>query len=171
MYIHIEHLYRTYTGIYMYVWTKSSHSHRDLYTCIYRRICIWEALMVYNQCIMCAQRCTYTCIYMYASFHLIRWSVSSTCSCSILMKTINITLVRGYFSFCSQLLRPHSARIFPTYKVFIVVLYNKYILKDYIIAIYVTDYKSILLKLNLFPLMYGLEIQEILFLSRTSRIW
>ena len=100
------------------------------------------------------------CIYSsaYRSLHLIHRSVSS--NNPSLRKCLYITLVHSRLIYCSQIWRPRLIK-------YIVCLEKvqrratKYILNDYS-----TDYKTRLMSLHLLPLMYWLELQDLMFLIK-----
>lgn len=96
----------------------------------------------------------------YYTLYLIRRTLPSH-SCPISMKKqLYLTLVRSKITYCSQLWRPRLIK-------HIIMLENiqrratKYITHDF-----TSDYKSRLHKLDLLPLMYWYELQDVLFLIK-----
>ena len=102
------------------------------------------------------------CAKAYRSLHLIRRSISST-SISLRL-SLYFSLVRSKLSYCSQLWRPRLLKD-------IICLErvqrraSKFVLHNYTI-----DYKSRLISLKLLPLMYWLEIQDVLFLLKHIKL-
>ena len=98
------------------------------------------------------------CSNAYKALHFIRRSISTT-SPSLRLR-IYLSLVRSKLSFCSQIWRPRLIKD-------IVCLERvqrratKFICNDF-----TSDYKSRLFSLHLLPLMYWLELQDIMFLIR-----
>ena len=74
-----------------------------------------------------------------------------------------ITLVRSQLIYCTQLWRPHLIKDILNIER-VQWRATKYILNDY-----VSDYKTTLLKLKLLPLMYFLEIQDIMFVIKSLK--
>ncbi len=90
---------------------------------------------------------------------LIRRNVSSRSSVSI-KKQLFLSLVKSHISYCCQLWRPHLCKNIQSIER-IQRRATKYILKDYI-----NDYKTRLLSLNMLPLMYWLDLQDLLFMIK-----
>ncbi len=103
------------------------------------------------------------CSKAYRSLHLIRRSVSPSSSTS-LRKQLYLSLVRSHLVYCSQLWRPHLAKDILSLEQ-IQRRSTKYILQDY-----TSDYKSRLVPLNLLPLMYWLELQDITFFVKSLKV-
>ena len=78
-------------------------------------------------------------------------------------KTLYLCLVRSQLAFCSPMWRPHLLKDIKSLER-IQRRATKFILGDH-----KSDYKSRLLSLNVFPLMYFLEINDILFFIRSLK--
>ena len=102
----------------------------------------------------------FICANAYKTLHLIRRSVSST---SLgLRKSLYLSLVRSKLSYCSQLWRPHLVKDILCLES-VQRRATRYILNDYSRH---TSYKSRLINIKLLPLMYWLELQDVLFLVK-----
>ena len=105
---------------------------------------------------------TYVIAQAYKVLGLIRRTFSMT-HYPLAKAKLYITLVRSQLTYCTQLWRPHLIKdIFNIERVQRHA--TKYILNDY-----VSDYKIRLLKLKLLPLMYFLEIQDIMFVIKSLK--
>lgn len=100
------------------------------------------------------------CSSAYKSLHLIRRSISSTLTS--LRLNLYLSLVRSKLSYCSQLWRPWLIKDIKCLER-VQRRASKFILNDYS---YCRDYKSRLISLQLLPLMYWLEIQDIMFIIK-----
>ncbi len=98
----------------------------------------------------------------YRALYVIRRNVSSTSSVS-LKKQLFLSLVKSHVSNCCQLQRPHLCKNIQSIER-IQRRATKYVLKDYI-----NDYKSRLLSLNMLPLMYWLDLQDLVFMIKCLR--
>ena len=81
-------------------------------------------------------------------------------SASSLKKQLYLTLVKSHLSYCSQLWRPRFLKDIQSIEQ-VQRKATKYILNDY-----TSDYTTRLLSLNLLPLMYRFELQDIMFLVK-----
>ena len=95
----------------------------------------------------------------YNSLHLIRRTLSPSASVS-LKKTLYITLVWSHLTYCSQLWRPRFLKDIANLER-IQRRSTKYILRDY-----TSNYKERLTTLNLLPLMYWYDLQDLKFLLK-----
>ena len=77
-------------------------------------------------------------------------------------KVLYISLVRSHLTYCSQVRRPRFITDFTTLE-WIQRSATKYLLNDFS-----TNYRQRLLSLNLLPLMYFLELLDVLFFSSVS---
>ncbi len=99
------------------------------------------------------------CSKAYRSLFLVKRTIAIT-SPSHIKKSLYLSLVRSQLSYCSQLWRPRLIKD-------IILLENiqgrasKYILNNFVI-----DYKSLLILLNVLPLMYHLELLDLLFVLK-----
>lgn len=98
------------------------------------------------------------CSKAYASLHLIRRTISS--SSVTLKKQLYFLLVRSKLTYCSQLWRPRLVKDINCLER-IQRRSTKYILNDYF-----SDYKARLIQLNMLPLMYWFEIQDVMFVIK-----
>ena len=99
------------------------------------------------------------CSKAYRSFHLIKRNFKHS-SPITLKKNLYFALIRSHLSYCSQLWRPHLLKDIKSLEK-IQRRATSYILSDY-----ASNYKSRLLNLNLLPLMYWLELQDLMFLIK-----
>ncbi len=90
---------------------------------------------------------------------MIRRNVPRTSSVQ-LKKQLYLALVKSYVSYCCQLWRPYHLKDIQSIEK-IQRHATKYILKDY-----QSYYRSRLLSLNMLPLMYWLDLQDIVFLVK-----
>ena len=81
-------------------------------------------------------------------------------SMSFVGMQLYLTLVKSKISYCCQLWRPHLVKDIQSLER-VQRRATKYILQDY-----TSDYKSRLLSLNILPLMYWLELQDLIFLIK-----
>ena len=88
--------------------------------------------------------------------HVIRRNVPPSSPVN-LKKQLYLTLVKSHVSYCCQLWRPFMVKDIQSIEK-IQRRATKYILSDY-----TSDYKSRLLSLNLLPLMYWLDLQDLVF--------
>ena len=95
----------------------------------------------------------------YHSLHLLFRTIDSTASVS-LKKHLYLELVRSQFVYCSQLWRPRLIKDIKSIER-IQRRATKFILHDY-----TSEYKSRLISLHILPLMYWLELQDLLFLIK-----
>ena len=102
------------------------------------------------------------CMQAYKSLNFIRRSIHTHHSSIQLRKHLFITLVRSRLTYCSQLWRPNLISDIVTLEK-VQRRATKYITADYTQAI---NYKDRLIKLDMLPLMYWLELQDILFLVK-----
>lgn len=102
------------------------------------------------------------CANAYASFHLIRRNISASAN-MLLKKRLYLTLVRSHLSYCSQIWRP---RLIKDIEVLERVQRraSKFLTSDY-----TSNYKARLIKLQMLPLMYWFELQDIMFLVKTIK--
>ena len=102
----------------------------------------------------------FICANAYKTLHLILRSVSSN---SLgLRKGLYLSLVRSKLSYCSQLWRPHLVKDILCLES-VQRRATRYILNNYSRH---TSYKSRLINIKLLPLMYWLELQDVLFLVK-----
>ena len=101
----------------------------------------------------------YICLQAYKSLNLVRRTMSLSSSIS-LKKQLYLALVRSKITYCSQLWRPHLLKDIRRLEA-IQRRVTKFILNDY-----TSTYRSRLCSLNLLPLMYYYEIQDIIFLVK-----
>ena len=94
------------------------------------------------------------CSKAYRALNLIRRSIPQNTSVST-KKTLYVTLVRSHLSYCCQIWRPYQVKDIIQLER-IQRRATKYIVPD-------LPYKSRLIKLNLLPLMYWLELQDLYF--------
>ena len=99
------------------------------------------------------------CKAAFGSLQLIRRNISASHSVSV-KRLLYITLVRSHFAYCSQLWRPNLLKDISRLER-VQRKATKFILSDYL-----SCYKSRLLALNLLPLMYWLELQDMMFLIK-----
>ena len=105
---------------------------------------------------------SHICSRAYCSLYQIRRSFSSVAHISV-KKRLYLSVVRSKLSYCSQLWRPHLKKD-------ILLLERvqrratKYILSDY-----TSNYKARLLSLHILPLMYWLELLDILYLVKALK--
>ena len=95
----------------------------------------------------------------YCSLHFIRRIIPISTSIS-LKKKLYLSLVRSHLTYCSQIWSPRLIKDFLTLER-VQRRATKFIMNDFSL-----DYKSRLIQLNLLPLMYWLELQDILFLIK-----
>ena len=100
------------------------------------------------------------CQSAYQSLNFLRRSLQNS-ACVELRKQLYFALVRSKLSYCSQLWRPHLLADISTIER-VQRRASKFILHDYS-----SNYKDRLIKLNLLPLSYWLELQDILFLIKS----
>ena len=125
---------------------KSTNVHRDL-----------GILMTSN--LSWSSHYDHICSRAYSSLYLIRRSFSAALSPN-LKKQLYLALVRSHLCYCSQVWRPRLLKDIATLER-VQRRATKYILHDY-----VTDYKTRLTSLHLLPLMYWLDLLDILFLVK-----
>ena len=99
------------------------------------------------------------CSSAYRSLYMIRRSFSLSLP-SPIKKLLYLSMVRSHLSYCSQIWRPNHVKDILTIER-VQRRATKYILQDYH-----SDYKSRLTSLNLLPLMYWFELQDLLFLVK-----
>ena len=104
-------------------------------------------------------QCDHVCTKAYRSLHVIRRNVSSSSSVK-LKRQLYLTLVKSHVSYCCQLWRPFLIKDIQSIEK-IQRRATKYILNDSS-----SDYKSRLLSLNMLPLMYWLDLQDLVFLVK-----
>ena len=104
-------------------------------------------------------QCDHVCTKAYRSLHVIRCNVPSSSSVK-LKRQLYLTLVKSHVSYCCQLWRPFLIKDFQSIEK-IQRRATKYILNDSS-----SDYKSRLLSLNMLPLMYWLDLQDLVFLVK-----
>ena len=75
-------------------------------------------------------------------------------------KHLYLSLVRSHFTYCSQIWRPYHVK-----DILIIERVQRRVTK-YILQDYRSDYKTRLTSLNLLPLMYWFELQDLLFLVK-----
>ena len=102
------------------------------------------------------------CSSAYRSLNLIRRNTPASLSIQ-LKKSLYLSLVRSHLSYCSQLWRPYLVKDFT--KLEKVQRRATRFLIDYLPG----DYKARLIELNLLPLMYWLEIADVLFFMKSLR--
>ena len=99
------------------------------------------------------------CSKSYKALYVIRRNVPFYSSIQ-LKKQLYLTLVKSKISYCCQLWRPHLVKDTQSLER-VQQRATNYILQDY-----TSDYKSRLLSLNILPLMYWLELQDLIFLIK-----
>lgn len=109
-----------------------------------------------------SHHCDQACAKAYQSLHVIRRNVSSG-STVYLRKQLYLTLVKSHISYCCQLWRPHLLKDITSLER-VQRRATKFILEDYS-----CDYKSRLLSLHLLPIMYWLDLQDLIFLIKCFR--
>ena len=102
------------------------------------------------------------CSKAYKLLGLLRRTFSSSCSPHA-KKTLYLCLVRSQLTFCSQIWRPHLHKDIKSLER-VQRRATKFILGDYEM-----NYKNRLLSLNLFPLMYFLEMNDLFFFLRSIK--
>ena len=108
----------------------------------------------------CQNHLSYICSNAYRSLNFIRRSMHSQSPSTNLKRCLYITLIRSKLSYCSQLWRPHLIK-------HIKMLENiQRRATKFITLNHEADYKQRLIQSNLLPLMYWLELQDILFLVK-----
>ena len=108
----------------------------------------------------CQNHLSYICSNAYRSLNFIRRSMHSQSPSTNLKRCLYITLIRSKLSYCSQLWRPHLIK-------HIKMLENiQRRATKFITLNHEVDYKQRLIQSNLLPLMYWLELQDILFLVK-----
>ena len=100
----------------------------------------------------------YICSNAYRSLNFIRRNISSFAPINV-KKQLYISLVRSHLTFCSQLWRPHLIKD-------ILTIENVQRRDTKFIHDNSMDYKSRLITLEILPLMYWFELQDILFLVK-----
>ena len=105
------------------------------------------------------QQCDLVCSKAYRALYVICRKVAATSSIS-LKKQLYLTLAKSHVSYCCQLWRSHLCKNIQSIER-IQWRATKYILKDYI-----SVYKSRLLSLNMLPLMYWLDLQDLVFMVK-----
>lgn len=100
------------------------------------------------------------CSKAYRSFHIIKRNIPPISSIN-LRKQLYLSLVRSHLTYCSQLWRPHLFKDIKNLEK-VQRRASKFILHDYS-----SNYRTRLLSLNLLPLSYWLELQDILFLVKS----
>ena len=99
------------------------------------------------------------CSKAYRSLNLIQRTLPPNSTLS-LKKQLYLTLVRSHLSYCSKLWSPRLVKDIKSIER-VQRKATKYILNDY-----TSDYRTRLLSLNLLPLMYWFELQDIMFLVK-----
>ena len=99
------------------------------------------------------------CKAAFGSLQLIRRNIFASHSVSV-KRLLYITLVRSHFAYCLKLWRPNLLKDISRLER-VQRKATKFILSDYL-----SCYKSRLLALNLLPLMYWLELQDMMFLIK-----
>ena len=102
------------------------------------------------------------CSNAYRSLYLIRRSFSINLPVP-LKKQLYLTLVRSHLSYCSQIWRPRFLKDVQILER-VQRRASKYILHDF-----TSDYKTRLVNLQLLPLMFWLELQDLLFLVKCMK--
>ena len=77
-----------------------------------------------------------------------------------LKKRLYLTLIRSHISYCCQLWRPYLV------KDFLAIEKIQRRTTKYILGNYVVEYKTRLISLNMLPLMYWLDLQDLLFVTK-----
>ena len=106
-----------------------------------------------------SQQCDTVCSKAYRALYVLRRNVHTTSSISI-KKQLYLSLVKSSISYCCQLWRSQLCKNIQSIER-IQRRTTKYILKDYI-----SDYKSRLLSLHMLPLMYWLDLQDLVFMIK-----
>ncbi len=106
-----------------------------------------------------SSHCDYVCAKAYRSLFVIRRNLP-TSSPVTLRKQLYLTLVKSHVCYCCQLWRPCLIRDIQSIER-VQRRATKYILMDYN-----SEYKSRLMNLNMLPLMYWLELQDLVFLVK-----
>ena len=106
-----------------------------------------------------SHQCDLVCSKAYRALHVIRRNVPPT-SHIRLKKQLYLILVKSHVSYCCQLWRPYLLKDIQSIER-IQRRATKYILNDYD-----SDYRSRLLSLNMLPLMYWLDLQDLVFLVK-----
>lgn len=127
----------------------NSNSHRDLGVVVCGNLS-W--LQHYNK----------ICANCYQALHLMRRSLPVTAPVS-LKRNLYLCLVRSHLAYCSQLWCPRFLKDISMLER-IQRRASKFILNDF-----TSDYKTRLVNLNLLPLMYWLELQDLLFLIKSMK--
>ncbi len=96
---------------------------------------------------------------LYRSLHVIRRNVPLS-SPVYLKRQLYLTLVKSHASFCCQLWSPFLIKDIQS----IEKIQRR--ATKYILNYYTSDYKSRLLSLNMLPLMYWLDLQDLMFLVK-----
>ena len=99
------------------------------------------------------------CSSAYRSLYMIRRSFSLSLP-TALKKHLYLSLVRSHLTYCSQIWRPNHV------KDILIIERVQHRATKYILQDYRSDYKSRLTSLNLLPLMYWFELQDLLFLVK-----
>ncbi len=106
-----------------------------------------------------SQQCNLVCSKAYRAFHIVRRSAPTTSSLT-LKKRLYLTLIRSHVSYCCQLWRPYLV------KDFLAIEKIQRRATKYILGNYVDEYKTRLISLNMLPLMYWLDLQDLLFMTK-----
>lgn len=105
--------------------------------------------------------CAKVCSKAYKSLQLVRRSITSTSES--LKRKLYLTLVRSHFAYCSQLWRPRLIRDIKK------VENVQRRASRYLVGGHLSGYKERLVKLELLPIMYWLELQDIMFLVKNLK--
>ncbi len=106
-----------------------------------------------------SSQCEKVCAKCYRSLHMIRRNVPLNSSVNV-KKQLYLTLVKSLISYCCQLYRPFLVRDIQSIER-IQRRATKYILSDFTI-----DYKTRLSSLSMLPLMYWLDLQDLVFMVK-----
>ena len=103
------------------------------------------------------------CSKAYGSLNLIRRTFHMQSTPIETKRNLYVTLVRSKLTYCSQLWRPRLLKDIIMLET-VQKRSTKFILQDY-----TSDYKSRLIQLNLLPLMYWYDLQDLLFLIKCMK--
>ena len=103
------------------------------------------------------------CSKAYGSLNLIRRTFHMQSTSIVTKRNLYVTLVRSKLTYCSQLWRPRLLKDIIMLET-VQKRSTKFILHDY-----TSDYKSRLIQLNLLPLMYWYDLQDLLFLIKCMK--
>ena len=103
------------------------------------------------------------CSKAYASLHLIRRTIS-TSEIPVKRQLYLTLIVRSKLCYCCQLWRPHFIKDITSLER-VQRRSTKYILQDYD-----SDYRTRLSKLNILPLMYWFELQDVMFIVKCLKV-